>query len=324
MNQKILVTGSVAYDRIMDFPGYFKDQILPDKLHILNVSFLVQDLKESFGGTAGNIAYNLSLLGQRPTILAHVGSKDFILYEAWLKKNKIDLSQIKIIPNQHTASAYIITDQADNQISGFYPGAINTPVTQKLKSQSLNPKADLAIVSPQNPVDMIKLPKLFKQKKIAYIFDPGQQTTSLSGNQLKQAILGSKVLIGNDYEINLISKKTGWQNGDLVKRTQILVTTLGAKGSIIQYRDPLAASSGLRMLRIPSAKPRNTSDPTGAGDAYRAGLIHGLLNNWPLPKVGRLAGLVSVYTVEKYGTQTHKFARKELEKRYWQNFQEKL
>jgi adenosine kinase len=313
---KILVTGSIAYDRIMDFPGYFKDQILPEKIHILNVSFLVKQLKESFGGTAGNIAYNLSMLGLRPTILAHVGAKDFLLYEAWLKKNKVNLSQLKILPGQHTASAYIITDQADNQIAGFYPGAMGMPITSKLSAKSYQLKANLAIVSPQNPVDMIKLPKLFKQKRTPYIFDPGQQTTSLSGSQLKQAILGSKILIGNDYEINLISKKTGWKNGDLAKKTEILVTTLGEKGSIIKQGD--------KVCKIPPAKPKNTSDPTGAGDAYRAGLIYGLLKNWPLPKVGRLAGLVSVYTVEKYGTQTHQFTLKELGKRYWLNFKEKL
>lgn len=329
MQQKILVTGSLAYDRIMDFPGHFKDQILPEKIHILNVSFLVKELKESFGGTAGNIAYNLALIGLKPIILTNVGAKDFALYQTWLKRNKIDLSQIKILPDQHTASAYIITDQADNQIAGFYPGAMNTPITRNLPPTSYFLQANLTIVSPQNPADMVKFPQLFKQRKIPYIFDPGQQTTSLSGNQLKQAILGSQVLIGNDYEINLISKKTGWQNGELVKKTEILVTTLGEKGSIIQQRDPSARlgvspSLSLRTYKIPPAKPKNTSDPTGAGDAYRAGLIYGLLQNWPLPKVGRFAGLISVYTVEKYGTQTHRFTWKELEKRYRQNFKEKL
>ena len=176
---------------------------------------------------------------------------------------------------------------------------------------------------------MFKLPQIFKAKNIPYIFDPGQQTTSLSGGQLKKAILGSRVLIGNDYEINLISKKTGWSSGNLLKKTEILVTTLGAKGSIIQQRDPSARlgvspSLSLRTYRIPPAKPKNTSDPTGAGDAYRAGLIYGLLQNWPLEKVGRFAGLISVYTVEKYGTQTHQFSWGGLAKRYRQNFGEKL
>ncbi len=179
-------------------------------------------------------------------------------------------------------------------------------------------KASLAIVSPQHPLDMVNFPKLFKKKKIPYIFDPGQQMTSLSPAQLKQAISGSKVLIGNDYEISVISKRTGWSIEKMLKQTEIMVITLGEKGSIIRRRDPSLT------LRIPPAKPKNTSDPTGAGDAYRSGLIYGLVNNWPLEKTGRLAGLVSVYTVEKYGTQTHSFTWKELAKRYQQNFKEKL
>lgn len=312
MKQKILVTGSIAYDRIMNFPGYFKDQILPDKIHILNVSFFVNQLKEGFGGTGGNIAYNLSLLGIKPTVVGNVGEKDFSIYQQWMKKHKYDLSLLNIVPKEQTASAYIITDQDDNQIAGFYPGAM----LKSLKAASCKLKASLAIVSPQNPQDMVKLPEVFKRSKTPYIFDPGQQVTSLSGAQLKKAINGSKVLIGNDYEISLISKKTGWKNKDLLKKAELLVTTLGAKGSTIQTNN--------KIYKIPPAKPKNTSDPTGAGDAFRAGLIKGLIEDWPLKKTGRLAGLVSVYTVEKYGTQTHKFTQKELSNRYRQNFKDKL
>lgn len=308
---KILVTGSLAYDRIMNFPGYFKDQILPDKLHALNVSFFLHKMEESFGGTAGNIAYNLSLLGERPTILANVG-KDFGEYGKWLTKNKIDLSQVKVFPKEQTASAYIITDKADNQIAGFFPGAMFKTVS----SSSRIPKSKLAIVSPQNPADMIKLPEIFRKKKIDYIFDPGQQVTSLSGAQLKKAIKGAKVLIGNDYEISLVKKKTNWSETTILKQCEILVTTLGSKGSVIRQ--------GKKVYKIKPAKPKNTSDPTGAGDAYRAGLIKGLLENWPLEKIGRFAGLVSVYTVEKCGTQTHKFTQADLVARYRQNFKERL
>lgn len=313
MKQKILVTGSVAYDRIMNFPGFFKNEILPDKLHILNVSFLVKELKESFGGTAGNIAYNLALLGLQPFVLANVGAKDFILYEAWLRRNKINLKQINILPGQHTASAYIITDQADNQIAGFFPGAIMTPVTKK---PFLTKDVALAIVAAQNPVDMIKLPKVFKQKKVPYIFDPGQQVSSLGGQQLKTAIKGSKVLIGNDYEISLILKKTGWSQKQILNQTEILVTTLGAKGSEIR--------SGAEVYKIKPAKAKSNIDPTGAGDAYRAGLIKGLIDGLDFKKIGQLAGLVSVYTVEKYGTQTHQFNLASLKKRYKLNFNDNL
>jgi adenosine kinase len=313
MKAKILVSGTLAYDRIMNFPGYFKDQIMPEKIHILNVSFFVQDLKEGFGGTAGNIAYNLTLLEEKPTILANAGAKDFSVYKKWLLKHKIDLSQVKILAQEQTASAYIITDQADNQITGFFPGATRQPISRRRLSLGC---ATLAIVSPQNPIDMVKLPLFFQKQEIPYIFDPGQQVTTLTGSQLKKAIIGSKVLIGNDYEISLISKKTNWQIGQLLKKTEILITTLGSKGSIIKQDK--------KTYRIPPAKPKNTSDPTGAGDAYRAGLIKGLLENWPLQKIGRFAGVVSVYTVELYGTQTHKFTWASLAKRYKQNFGEKL
>lgn len=367
----IFVSGSLAYDRIMDFPGKFSNNILPDKIHILNVSFFVNDLKESFGGTAGNIAYNLALLGERPTILANAGKKDFSVYRRWLQKHKIDLSQIKILANQQTASAYIITDQDDNQITGFYPGAMKKPYIDRNFSSRLQfstrsahsnnnsysssggrrPQSrSLAIVSPQNPMDMVKLPKVFKARKIPYIFDPGQQVAILSGSQLRSAISGSKVLIGNDYEISLTSKKTGWSLEKLRQQVEILVVTLGEKGSRIwqnqtpsplvgegegrgggeaykfplSHPNPLRARRGSMAIKIPPAKPKNTSDPTGAGDAFRAGLIYGLVHGWPLPQTGRLAALVAVYTVEKYGTQTHHFTWPELKKRYQKNFGEEL
>jgi len=310
--KKILVTGSVAYDRIMNFPGYFKDNILPDQIHNLNVSFFVDKFRESFGGTGGNIAYNLNLLETNFLTWANVGD-DFENYKQWLLKNNIDISKIKVFKDQKTAGAYIITDQADNQIAGFFPGAM-------MESISLKPivlkNIGLAIVSPQNPIDMVELPLLFKDNKIPYIFDPGQQVSSLSGEQLKQSINGSKVLIGNDYEIKLIQEKTKWSLEDLQKQTEILIITLGEKGSQIYNKN--------KEYIIKPAEAKNTSDPTGAGDAYRAGLIKGLIEKWPLEKIGKFAGLISVYTVEKYGTQTHEFTWSELEKRYRQNYKEQL
>lgn len=304
----ILVCGSLAYDRIMDFPGYFRDHILPEKVHILNLSFTVNDVKQGFGGTAGNIAYNLSLLGECSTILG-VGGEDFGRYLAWLKKHNIDVSQIKIDKSCLTAGAYIMTDRADNQIAGFYPGS-KTPLTPVVKAGSI------AIVAPDYIARMLKYVKIFKQKKVPYIFDPGQQIISLKGSDLKSAINGAKVLIGNDYEIELILKRLGLTLEKLAGLVEILVITKGERGSEI-YHDR-------KILKIPPAKPKNLSDPTGAGDAYRAGLIKGMLMGWPLEKCGRLAGLVAVYTVEKYGTQTHRFTWKELENRYKFNFGEKL
>jgi len=220
---------------------------------------------------------------------------------------------IELVESIATGSGYtswLFRYQTDD---GWISGQVNLP---KFKVQSSKFKADIAIVSPQNPVDMVDFPKLFKKKKIPYIFDPGQQMTSLSPAQLKQAIAGSEVLIGNDYEISVISKRTGWALEKMLKQTKLLVITKGEKGSEIR--------TGNKVIKIPPAKPKNTSDPTGAGDAYRAGLIYGLLNNWPLEKTGRLAGLISVYTVEKYGTQTHRFSWAELKKRYSVNFKECL
>jgi len=311
-NNTILVSGSLVYDRIMDFPGFFKDHILPDKIHILNVSFLINGLKEGFGGTAGNIAYNLSLLGLRPKLLGIAG-EDFGKYANWLKKQNIDLSQVKTVKGELTANAYIMADKSDNQITAFYPGPVDTNYCQVAKKYS---NAIIAIVSPDAKERMLEYVKIYKANQVPYILDPGQQITCLTGSELKRAINGAKVLIGNDYEIHLTKKKTGCNIGKLRSMVEILIITKGAKGSEI-YKDG-------KKIKIPSAKPKNDCDPTGAGDAYRAGLIKGLIEGWPLEKTGRLAGLVSVYTVEKYGTQTHGFSMSGLRKRYRENFGEEL
>ncbi|PIR13106.1 carbohydrate kinase family protein [Candidatus Falkowbacteria bacterium CG11_big_fil_rev_8_21_14_0_20_39_10] len=308
---KILISGSLVYDRIMDFPGYFQDHILPDKIHILNVSFLVNGLKESYGGTAGNIAYNLSLLGERAVVLSTVGH-DFSPYEKWLAK-KVDLRQIKKIKKQPTASAYIITDKADNQITGFNPGAM--AIRRGIFSKKFL-KDSLAIISPGNLGDMEEYAKLYKRTGVRYIFDPGQTITGLSKNVLRMAIDGAFCLIGNDYEISLIENKTGWKGKVLADKVEMLIITKGAKGSEIYNQG--------KKYKIPPAKPKQVSDPTGAGDAYRAGLIKGLIKNWPLPKAGRLAGLTAVYAVENYGTQKHSFTWKNLKQRYKKNYQDIL
>jgi len=311
-NKNVLITGSLAYDRIMDFPGKFEDQILPDKIHMLNVSFTINKLKESFGGTAGNISYNLSLLEEKPILIGAVGT-DFSKYAEWLKKNKIDTGKIKIDKKELTASAYIITDQNDNQIAGFYPGSKDTSCCQLAKKIK---KIDLAIISPDCKDRMLEFARIFKAKKVPYIFDPGQQITSFSAKELLFAINSARVLIGNDYEIEFILKKLKLNLEKIGKLVNIVIITKGAEGSEIYNQG--------KKLAIPSAKPKNTSDPTGAGDAYRAGLMKGLVNGWTLEKTGKLAGLVAVYTVEKYGTQTHRFTWKELGKRYKENFKEEL
>lgn len=310
---KIAVSGSLAYDQIMDFPGTFSEHILPESIHNLNLSFLVDNLTTSFGGTAGNIAYNLSLFNIKPIILGIVGF-DFLDYRKWLKKKGVDLRQVKVIPNAKTATAYIITDQRDNQIASFYPGPT---VENYVRSIAKNLKnIDFAIISPDNKKRMLEYASLYRINKIPFIFDPGQALTAFSAPELERGIKGAQVLIGNDYEIKLIISKLKISFLELQRLVEILVITKGGQGSEI-YR-------GEKKIVIKSAKPKNTSDPTGAGDAYRAGLIKGLINGYNLKTCGQIAALSAVYTVEKYGTQTHAFSLLGFKKRYQANFGEML
>lgn len=306
--KNILVSGSIVYDRIMDFPGLFADHILPDQTHILNVSFTLERTNESFGGTAGNIAYNLALLKEPAVLLGLVGH-DFTRYAKWLQKNKIDYSKLKQSKEEATASAYIMTDKADNQISGFYPGPMDVKycsLVKKIKNPSL------AIVSPDFKPRMIAYVRLYKEMGLDYIFDPGQQITSFTASELHRVIKGSKILIGNDYEIKLILDKLNLVHDKLEKLVDILVITKGAAGSEIYSKNG--------RISIKAAKVKKVIDPTGAGDAYRAGLIKGLVSGASLEKSGQLASTIAAYAVEQQGTQAHKFTLKEFTNRYKQNY----
>jgi len=308
--KKILVCGALAYDRIMGFPGRFSEHILAGKTHILNLGFMVNGVQESFGGTAGNIAYNLALLGEWPKIVA-VAGKDFTKYAKWLSKNKVDISGVKVVKDELTASAYIMTDKDDNQITAYYPGStIKIPLTPFVKG------GIMAIIAPDIVVRMREYAKIFRQNKVPYIFDPGQQIAYYSRQELIYSIKGATMLIGNDYEIEMILKKLGVKFKQLEKLAEILVITKGAKWSEIYHKN--------KKIIIRAAKKKAVIDPTGAGDAYRAGFIKGLLLAWPLEKCGRLASVIAAYAVEKYGTQTHRFSWQELEKRYWENYKEFL
>lgn len=309
---KIAVSGSLAYDQIMDFPGHFSDHILPKEIHNLNLSFFLSGLRRSFGGTAGNIAYNLALLKEKPIILGVAGF-DFGDYRKWLEKGGADISRIRTVSTDRTATAYIITDQSDNQIAAFYPGAR----PKDYAGRACNFKEiDLAIIAADDKQRMLDYAAAYQKHHIPYIFDPGQALIAFSNTELSKAIKGAKVLIGNDYEIKLMADKMKMTLVQLIKLVEILVVTKGGQGSIIYQ--------GNEKIMIKPAKPKNTSDPTGAGDAYRAGLIKGLIMGYNLKACGQLAGLVAVYTVEKHGTQTHRFSLAELKKRYQKNYQEKL
>ena len=309
-NKNILISGSLVYDRIMDFPGYYKDHIIPEKIHLFNISFLINELRESFGGTAGNIAYNLALLEEKSTILTTVG-KDFGEYKKWLEKIRIDISQLKVVKDKNTPSVYIITDKSDNQIAAFNPGAM-TVARGTFSKKYL--KSAWAIISPGNAEDMVNYAKLYQKAKVKYIFDPGQQIGALSAVDLKTGISGAEILIGNDYEIALICKKIKCKQEDLLKKVKTLIITKGELGSEIYNKK--------QKINIPPVKVTKVLDPTGAGDAYRSGLIKGLVNGWPIEKAAKLGSLVATYAVEKHGTQNHSFTQKQLAKKFKECYNE--
>lgn len=309
--KNIYISGSMAYDRIMDFPGRFSDHILPDKIHILNVCFTVNGMDEKFGGTAGNIAYSMGLLDEKPVIIATIG-RDYANYFEWLRKNNIPVDHIKIINEEFTAGAYITTDKADNQITGFNPGAMKHASEYAFS----NDNADNAItlIAPGNLRDMQQYASLCRAKGIAYVCDPGQSLTQWEGRALIEWLNGSLVLISNDYELELIMKITGMDKKGLLGLTKTIITTLGEKGSVV--------SNGSEEIRVPSAKVDSVVDPTGAGDAYRAGLLKGIVAGKDMETASKMGSVAAAYAVEKYGTQEHTFTYKDFVQRYRENFGE--
>ncbi len=306
---RVFVNGSLAYDRIMTFPGRFQDHILPDKLHILNVCFLVDGLDEKFGGTAGNIAYSLRLLDADPLIIGTAG-KDFDGYAQWLRGMSLSLKGIRLIDTEFTAGAYITTDKADNQITGFNPGAMRH--SSQFDWNTVPPDDALAIVSPGNVQDMTEYPAALRQLKIPYIFDPGQQTTALSPEQLIGAITGAAILICNDYEFELIQNVTGKDKAALLDLCGAIIVTLGEKGSLILAKG--------REIPIPAAKAAKVADPTGAGDAFRAGLLKGLADGKEIQDAALIGSTCAAFCVERQGTQEHAFTAEEFWAKHKQNF----
>ncbi|HMK59884.1 MAG TPA: carbohydrate kinase family protein [Dissulfurispiraceae bacterium] len=309
---KIYISGSMAYDRIMDFPGFFSDHILPDKIHILNVCFTVNGLQEKYGGTAGNIAYTLRLLDEKPTILATIG-RDYANYFAWLETNNIDTEGIKIINEEFTAGAYITTDKADNQITGFNPGAM------KCRSEYAFPAMHgqaIGLIAPGNLGDMMEYARYYKANGIPCICDPGQSLTAWNGKDLTEWISGSSILISNDYELELISKMTDKNKRELLGITKTIITTLGENGSLI--------STAAGDVAIAIAQPKDVADPTGAGDAYRAGLLKGLVTGKSIESSARIGAVSAAYAIEKYGTQEHRFTVDEFGERYRASFGEDM
>jgi adenosine kinase len=297
---EIIVTGSLAYDRIMDFPGNYSEHILPDKIDTLNVCFTVNGMKERFGGTAGNIAYALKLMGEEPEISAAIG-QDHGKYMTWFTENGISTDMIKIVENEFTACAFITTDEKDNQITVFNTGAMNS--SSCLNFDNLKPDKTLIIISPGNLDDMTNYPRLCKETGLSYIFDPGQQIPVLPPEELLKAIEGCKVLISNEYELDMIMNITGFLKGPLLERAETIIMTRGDLGSkIITQKEE---------IEIPAVKANKVLDPTGAGDAYRGGLISGLVRGMDIEHSARMGSVCASFAVECYGTQEYSFSLEE-------------
>jgi adenosine kinase len=285
----------------MNFPDHFKNHIMSDKIHILNVSFVVETVEERFGGTAGNIAYNLALLGEHPCLVSAVG-EDFAPYKKHLEENGIDISRITVIPDKKTAFASIITDLDDNQIAAFYAGALDdAPVSAHIPED-----AEIAIVSPESKDIMIERVRCYQTGGLRYVFDPAQQLARFNGEELRQCAKGAHLVIGNDYEIGLFEQKTGWSIKEIAKHAELVVVTYGEKGSRVY------AEKGSRVVEIAAVKPEKFIDPTGAGDAYRAGFVAGLLDEKSLEECGNLASHIAAKAICYYGAQEHRFTREEV------------
>ncbi len=300
-----VVAGTLSFDYIMDFRGRFSDRIMPEKIHKISLSFLVETLSKQFGGTAGNIAYTLKLLGIDPEIVAPAGN-DFTPYKKFLDSKKISIKNIAIHPDVSTSSYFVVTDTDDNQIGSFYLGA-----TKYAINLSIDKHAGFVVLSPTDPEAMKKYVK--ECASLRYLYDPAFQIGTFTPDDLRAGILHAEILIGNDYEIALIEQKLGISHEELVVTTPILITTLGSRGSIIETRK--------EAIHIKPAKPKNISDPTGAGDAYRAGFLAGYLRGYDLKICGQMGSVAAVYTVEKYGTQTHTFTKREFMIRYNENYE---
>lgn len=300
----IIISGSLAYDRIMAFPEYFSDHILPDKIHMLNVCFQVDGVTENFGGTAGNIGYALQLMGKSPRISATIGH-DYRRYFSWMEKNSISSDEIKVIDEEFTAGAYITTDKGDNQITGFNPGAMKH--SSEMDFDGLDGEDTILIASPGNLEDMIQYPRRCKEKGIRYIFDPGQALPVLQPQDLIEVITGCFLLIVNDYEFDMILNKTELTREELLKLAETTIITLGEHGSTVYANGD--------ATKIRAAEAAQVIDPTGCGDAYRGGLLYGLAAGKDLVESAQLGSVCASFAVEAHGTQEYSFSHEDFDRR---------
>jgi adenosine kinase len=305
------ITGSVAYDYIMEFPGYFKEHILPEKIHVLNLSFLVDTMKRNRGGVASNIAYTMALLGAPPSLFASVGANDWANYESAMHELGIDTRHVEVVPDEFTATCYITTDLDNNQITAFYTGAMARDKERSLKSVPRN-DLDLVVIGPTDPEPIVRFTRECQEMGVPYVYSPIWQIIRMSGEELAEGVRGAKIVVANDYEYELIKDKTGLDQHDILDHAEMVVTTKGKHGSVIMTRD--------ETVNIPPAVATEVVDPVGAGDAYLGGLVYALNAGMDVEKAGRVAALAAVYAIEHHGTQAHFYAREEFARRYEENF----
>ncbi len=301
----VVVTGSIAFDYIMSFPGRFSEHLLPDQLKHISLSFLVDSMKKQRGGCAANIAYNLALLGERPLLMATAG-QDFGEYRKWLDQHGVDTSAVREYPDEFTSSFFVSTDLDESQIASFYIGAMGR--AGELSFKALSTKPDMVIISPNDPQAMTQYVRECKGLGIRYIYDPSQQIVRLSDDDLREGIDGSFITVTNDYEFEMLRNRLHLDESTCLDCAQVLIITRGVDGSTILTRD--------QRYEVPAVQTARPIDPTGVGDAYRAGLIRGLALELPWDTIGRVAALAATYVLENHGPQNHQYTREEFVQRY--------
>ncbi|HSC97450.1 MAG TPA: carbohydrate kinase family protein [Casimicrobiaceae bacterium] len=309
---RTLICGSLAFDTIMVFPDRFARHILPDQTHMLSVSFQISDMRREWGGCAGNIGYNLQALGGEPVVMGALGN-DGESYRERLRELGIAIDGVRVIDDAYTAQAFIITDHDDNQITAFHPGAMNRSQLNRVDDMT---DIGLGIVSPDGKEGMQQHAAQFAALRIPFVFDPGQGLPLFTGDELAQIIESATYLTVNDYEAKLLSERTGWSIAEMAERLDALVVTLGGEGSIIH-------ADGATYT-IPAVAPTALVDPTGCGDAYRAGLLYGIAQGWDWQSTGNLASVMGSIKIACRGGQNHRIDREVIGARYRQAFGELL
>lgn len=302
----IIVTGSIAYDYLMRFPGHFTDHLILEQLHQVSLSFLVEDMSKHWGGNAANIAYSMALLGMRPKLFGTVG-RDFGDYRVWLERSGVDCSTVRQIDEVFTASFFANTDLDNNQISSFYSGAMAFAKNYSI-ADVYEGIPDLVVISPNDPLAMMNLAEECRQRGIRFLYDPGQQIPRLNGDELRRGMQGAYAMVVNAYEAELIAGKTGLTIEALRDQFEVLIITQGKRGSHIYYQG--------EMIDVPVFPVETINDPTGVGDAYRAGLIYGMMNGASLKVAGEMGSLCAAYVLEQVGTQSHHFTPSEFVARF--------